>query len=156
MAPRRTSSQIDSAKCSEIAESCACFNFRKASRSVTQLFDRMLAPVELRSTQFVVLVASQVLGPCGFARLARELVMDRSTITRNLQPLLSQGYLKASGKGGRRGKTVEITAEGQDKLASAVPYWEKAQAQLMTRLGADFRRMMTDLSMVVSATKQSA
>ncbi len=66
---RDSQSQLDMAKFSEMASSCACFQFRKASRSVTQLYDQILAPVGLRSTQVVILVASQVLGTCGFARL---------------------------------------------------------------------------------------
>ena len=36
--------EIDQKKLAEMARTCACFNFRKASRSVTQLFDQILAP----------------------------------------------------------------------------------------------------------------
>jgi DNA-binding MarR family transcriptional regulator len=141
-------------KCVQMVSTCACFNFRKASRSVTQLYDQILAPIGLRSTQIVILLASQVLGPCGFARLAREMVMDRSTITRNLQPLVSQGLLKVTGKIGRGGKTVEITPAGQQMLADAVPYWEEAQGRLLTHLGQDrWDRVMADLSGVVGANR---
>lgn len=151
---RDSQSRLDMAKFSEMASSCACFQFRKASRSVTQLYDQILAPIGLRSTQVVILVASQVLGPCGFARLARELVMDRSTITRNLQPLVAQGLLKVSGKIGRGGKSVEITPAGQQALGSAVPYWEEAQGQLRKHLGPDrWDRVMADLSSVVGSTR---
>ncbi len=154
---RDSQSQLDMAKFSEMASSCACFQFRKASRSVTQLYDQILAPVGLRSTQVVILVASQVLGTCGFARLARELVMDRSTITRNLQPLVAQGLLKVTGKIGRGGKSVEITAAGQEALKNAVPYWEEAQDLLRRHLGQDrWDRVMTDLSNVVGATRGNA
>jgi DNA-binding MarR family transcriptional regulator len=151
---RDSQSRFDTAKFTEMATSCACFQFRKASRSVTQMYDQILAPIGLRSTQVVILVASQVLGPCGFARLARELVMDRSTITRNLQPLVAQGLLKVTGKIGRGGKSVEITAAGQQALMNAVPYWDEAQGQLRSHLGQDrWDRVMTDLSNVVGATR---
>jgi DNA-binding MarR family transcriptional regulator len=83
-------------------------------------------------------------------RLARELVMDRSTITRNLQPLISQGFLQVSGKSGRAGKKVEITPAGQQKIAEAAPLWEAAQAQLLATLGQDrWSRVMSDLHVVV-------
>ena len=88
--------EIDRAKLAEMARTCACFNFRKASRSVTQLFDQILAPTGLRSTQLVILMTGQLLGPSSIARLARELVMDRSTLTRNLKPLLNLGMLQLS------------------------------------------------------------
>ncbi len=55
-------------KLAEMAHTCACFNFRKASRSVTQLFDHG-APTGLRSTQLVILMTSQLLGPSSIARL---------------------------------------------------------------------------------------
>src|SRR5215475_8470111 len=92
-------------KYADMVANCACFNLRKASRTVTQLFDQILAPCGLRSTQLTILLAAKVLGPCGLARLARELVMDRSTITRNLLPLVKAGYLKVTGRNGRSGKS---------------------------------------------------
>ncbi len=83
--------------------------------------------------------------------------MDRSTITRNLQPLVAQGLLKVTGKIGRGGKSVEITAAGQEALVSAVPYWEEAQTQLRRHLGQDrWDRVMGDLSNVVEATRGNA
>src|SRR5690606_5138065 len=97
---RNRNSPIDLEKCVEIAATCACFNFRKVSRTVTQLFDQVLAPLGLRSTQLVILVAAQVFGPVGMTQLARELLMDRSTITRNLRPLVAMGLLKLTGKSG--------------------------------------------------------
>jgi DNA-binding MarR family transcriptional regulator len=158
MAPKRQiteeSDDVDRDECLEIIGTCACFNFRKASRSVTQLFDQILAPIGLRSTQLTILVAAQVLGPCGLARLARELVMDRSTITRNIHPLVTQSLLQVTGKSGRGGKSVQITKEGQQALLSAVPYWKEAQGQLLNRMGKDrLDRVMVDLSNVVDATR---
>jgi DNA-binding MarR family transcriptional regulator len=151
MVTRSSPIAIDQAKCHEMVTNCACFNFRKASRSVTQLFDQTLSPIGLRSTQLVILLASQELGASGMVRLARELVMDRSTITRNLQPLISQGFLNVSGKSGRAGKKVEITPAGQKKIAEAVPYWEKAQSALLSTLGQDrWTRVMRDLHIVVA------
>jgi DNA-binding MarR family transcriptional regulator len=161
MAPKRPSSSqtadIDREKCLEIIGTCACFSFRKASRSVTQLFDQTLAPIGLRSTQLTILVAAQVLGPCGLARLARELVMDRSTITRNIHPLVSQEMLQVTGKSGRGGKSVVITKLGQQALLSALPYWKEAQGQLLQRMGKDrLERVMVDLGNVVDAARATA
>src|SRR5476651_2814628 len=66
--------ESDESKLAEMARTCACFNFRKASRSVTQLFDQILAPTGLRSTQLVILMTGQLLGPSSIARLAQDLV----------------------------------------------------------------------------------
>ena len=150
MAPRDSRKEIDRDTCLEIIGDCAAFNFRKASRSVTQLFDQILAPSGLRSTQLTILVATQVLSPCGLGRLARELVMDRSTVTRNLQPLIAQGFLKVTGKTGRTGKTIIVTESGREAMRSALPYWKEAQAVLLNRIGEDrWERVLIDLFHVV-------
>src|SRR5215813_7592579 len=109
----------DDRKLAEMARTCACFNFRKASRSVTQLFDQVLAPSGLRSTQLVILITSQLLGPSSIARLARELVMDRSTLTRNLKPLLSTGLLQFVRASSSKHKSVELTQQGRAALVNA-------------------------------------
>jgi DNA-binding MarR family transcriptional regulator len=151
---RSHASQIDRDKCLEIVGTCASTNFRKASRSVTQLFDQYLAPIGLRSTQLTILVAAQVFGPCSLGRLASELVMDRTTITRNIQPLVNQGLLQVTGKTGRGGKSVEITKAGQEAMVSAVPFWKEAQGHLMRRMGKDrWDRVMVDLTSVVEASR---
>ena len=147
---------IDQKKLAEMARTCACFNFRKASRSVTQLFDQILAPSGLRSTQLVILITGQLLGPSSIARLARELVMDRSTLTRNLKPLMHLGLLQFSQGDGGKYKSVEVTPAGQAALLRSAPYWERAQSHLVNRFGADsWNHIMTDLAAIVEATRSS-
>ena len=149
--------EIDEKKLAEMARTCACFNFRKASRSVTQLFDQVLAPSGLRSTQLVILVTGQLLGPSSIARLARELVMDRSTLTRNLKPLMNLGLLRLSQGDGGKHKSVEVTAEGQAAVLRSAPYWEQAQSHLVNRFGSDsWNHIMNDLAAIVEATRSSA
>jgi DNA-binding MarR family transcriptional regulator len=149
--------EIDNSKLAEMARTCACFNFRKASRSVTQLFDQILAPTGLRSTQLVILMTGELLGPSSIARLARELVMDRSTLTRNLKPLLNMGMLQLSKAETGKHKSVELTTDGRAALNKAAPYWERAQSHLVTRFGPDnLNRIMGDLGGVIEATRSSA
>jgi DNA-binding MarR family transcriptional regulator len=149
--------EIDDRKLAEMARTCACFNFRKASRSVTQFFDQILAPTGLRSTQLVILITAQLLGPSSIARLARELVMDRSTLTRNLKPLLKMGMVRFTHDESGKQKTVELTVDGQGALLKSAPYWEQAQSHLIGRFGIDtWNRLMGDLAAIVDATRASA
>jgi DNA-binding MarR family transcriptional regulator len=140
----------------EVARTCACFNFRKVSRSVTQYFDQALAPTGLRSTQLVILIAGQHSGPASIARLARDLVMDRSTLTRNLKPLVNSGLLALVKSENARQKLVTVTAAGRKALLGAVPYWRKAQDQLVARLnGCRWDELMTELGGIVEATRSA-
>jgi len=149
--------EIDDKKLAEMARTCACFNFRKASRSVTQLFDQILAPTGLRSTQLVILMTARLLGPSSIARLARELVMDRSTLTRNLKPLMNMGLLQFThGESGKH-KSVELTVDGAAALIRSAPFWEQAQSHLVNRFGEEaWNRIMADLTAIVEATRHSA
>lgn len=150
-------SAISADKLGEMARTCACFNFRKASRSVTQLFDQALAPTGLRSTQLVILITSELLGPSSIARLARELVMDRSTLTRNLKPLLNSDLLRISKAEHAKQKMVATTDIGRLALVNAVPYWERAQKHLVERLGTShWDELMRELAGIVETTRAAA
>lgn len=140
----------------QAAQTCACMNLRKATRVVTQLFDETLAPTGLRSTQFVVLVSACLAGPCSIARLARELVMDRSTLTRNLKPLVDRGLICTTSPEGVRVRTVELTDSGRQALAGAIPYWQQAQARIIEQFGQDhWNRITDDLQEITRITATS-
>src|SRR5579884_2504423 len=65
-------------------ELCNCLAIRQAARHVSQLYDRYLAPTGLRGTQFSILAKLRRLGPTTINALARDLVMDRTTLGRNI------------------------------------------------------------------------
>src|SRR5471030_1864209 len=101
-------------------------------------------------------MTGQLLGPSSIARLARELVMDRSTLTRNLKPLLNLGMLQLSKAETGKHKSVELTVDGRNALIKAAPYWERAQSHLVSRFGPEnMNRIMSDLGGVVDATRSS-
>lgn len=119
----------------EIAANCACFNVRKAARAITQLYDHILKPTGLRGTQFTVLVALSIRGHIGISQLADVLVMERTTLTRNLKPLEKQGLISISEGSDRRTRSVILTAEGREKIKETIPYWEQAQEIIAGGLG---------------------
>ena len=129
--------QPNAAQLAEIAETCACLNVRKAARAITQLFDEVLQPTGLRSTQFPLLVVVALLGEAPVTQLAEELVMDRTTLARNLKPLESLGLLTVEAGTDQRRHLVRLTERGREALARALPYWEQAQHQVVTRLGQE-------------------
>ena len=127
--------QPNAAQLAEIEATCACSNVRKAARAVTQLFDELLQPTGLRSTQFTLLVAVALLGEAPAMQLSRALLMDRTTLARNLKPLESLGLLTVEAGTDRRRHLVRLTERGRQALARALPSWEQAQHQVVTRLG---------------------
>jgi DNA-binding MarR family transcriptional regulator len=150
--PQKKNAAPDAKTLAEAARICACFNFRKASRAVTQFFDAVLQPSGLRSTQFVILVRIGADGSPNLPDLARSLNVDRTTLTRNLQPLVREGLLRISLGREERASAVRLTAKGRRQLGATVPLWEKAQTRFVERFGgARWPSMLADLNRVVDA-----
>jgi DNA-binding MarR family transcriptional regulator len=128
-------------------EDCNCFVVRSAARHVTQLYDQFLTPVGLHVTQFSILAKLKRLGPMTINALAKEMVMDRTTLGRNVQPLERDGLIKieASATDGRA-KELHLTKAGEKRLVAGREAWEQAQARFESRFGAkrtaDFRAML--------------
>lgn len=119
----------------EVVSTCACFNLRKAARTVTQHFDEILKPSGLLITQFTILVAVEMAQTATINQLAEILVMDRTTLTRNLKPLEREGWLKIESGRDRRTREIGLTPEGKAILAKALPLWKQAQDSVVEAFG---------------------
>ncbi len=138
-------------KLKEIAMNCTCFNIRKAARVITQLFDETLKPSGLRVTQFTVLVGISIVGKVTVSQLARRLVMDRTTLTRDLRPLEKQGLVRIVEGEDRRTRLLALTPHGHEVLTKTLPKWEKAQARVLHGLGEKrWGALLGNLSAIVS------
>ena len=128
-------------------EDCNCFVVRSAARHLTQLYDQFLAPVGLHVTQFSILAKLKRLDPMTINALAKEMVMDRTTLGRNVQPLERDGLIKieASATDGRA-KELRLTKAGEKRLEAGREAWVQAQARFEDRFGvkraADFRAIL--------------
>jgi DNA-binding MarR family transcriptional regulator len=129
------SSKVSKKDMEYFATQCASFNFRKAARVITQLFDNELQPVGLRSTQLVVLLAAGIYENATMSKLADVIVADRTTLTRALKPLFVKGYLKSVTGKDKRKTSIVLTDKGHQIVLKSVPYWTKAQSHVIKTLG---------------------
>src|SRR5918911_5376700 len=126
---------------------CACFNTRKASRALTQLYDDVLRPSGLRITQFTLLMVLRGYGAMSINRLAEAMVTDRTTLTRNLAILQERGLVRVQPGSDARVRMVELTEAGDEVAISAYPLWQKAQALVAKRMGQGrLGQLLADLS----------
>lgn len=147
---------LDPALLQAASTECVCANLRRASRAVTQLYDRILGPTGLRGTQVSVLVALGRAGAAPSAKIAGYLGMDPTTLSRNLAPLVRAKLVAFTpGDADRRVKLVTLTPAGRVKLAAALPYWETAQREMVEALGHDrwnpLRAELTELTTIAGA-----
>ncbi len=135
---------------------CTCANLRMAARAVTQAYDRALAPVDLKLTQFTLMSTLERLGTAPLTVLAEKLVMDRTTLTRNLKPLIDRGLVEASGIDDKRVRQLSLSKDGLKLLRKAWPRWEKVQAEIVRGLGPDhWQRLLDGLAIAVTVSGDS-
>src|SRR5258705_4813394 len=93
-----------------------CFAIRQAARYVTQLYDRHLAQVGLKTTQFSIMCRLRRRKWMTMKELADAMVMERTTLVRAIQPLQRDGlvFTEAS-KSNRRVLTVMLTTAGEER-----------------------------------------
>ena len=114
---------------------CVCFNTRKVARLLGQVYDRALEPSGLKNTQFAALAVANEYEGISIAELSREMEIERTTLTRNLQVLERDGLVRIGPGADGRSKTVVVTAKGRRKLAAAMSLWTAAQKQVLREFG---------------------
>jgi DNA-binding MarR family transcriptional regulator len=117
---------------------CASFNFRRAARAVTRLYDVAFQGTKIRSTQFTILIAVAKAQPASISTLGSILVIDSTTLTRSLSKLKKQGLISISKRAERRQRFVTLTEAGVIALEQALPAWRAAQERFEKAIGADF------------------
>ena len=110
---------------------CTNHKLRQLSRAVTRHYDAYIAPTGLKNTQYSLLSHVVELGPIRPSDLAQSMRLDASTLTRNLQPLLAQGWLRQGPGEDARSRLIEATDAGRAKRA-----WKQAQLALNARVGS--------------------
>jgi DNA-binding MarR family transcriptional regulator len=106
---------------------CACSAARRRSRELTRFYERAMRGSGLRASQFTLLATLIQTGPTPATRLADFLGLERTTLTRNLRPLLRDGLVVIEEGVDRRVHRVAVTAKGQEAARAAFPFWRKAQ-----------------------------
>lgn len=114
---------------------CVCGRLRRASRALTQLYDDAMAPCGLRVTQFSLLRALDREGPMRITALAGASMLDRTAISRALDPLVAQGLVKVAAGRDARTREASLTRAGKAALGKATAYWARAQQEVHRRLG---------------------
>lgn len=128
---------------------CCCFNLRKVTRAVTQFFDRQLESADIRATQFTLLLTLTASSGKTLTEMAQGLVMDRTTLTRNLKPLEKTGLIMTIPLVDKRTKGYILTEKGKLTIQKALPLWKKAQEHLVGQLGEDrYARLLSELGFV--------
>jgi DNA-binding MarR family transcriptional regulator len=118
-----------------IAADCVASKVRRLSRKVSRIYDEELRSHRVKISQVAILVAVARLGPVQPVTLGRRLSIEKSTLTRNVQRMVAQGWISA--RPGPEGNTqlLTLTPKGARLLRQAAPRWRRAQKRAQTLLG---------------------
>jgi DNA-binding MarR family transcriptional regulator len=110
---------------------------RKLNRMVTSIYDGALANAGLKTSQFSVLVAVANRKQARPGDLTKQLELDESTVSRNVERMCARGWLRLVQDADRRSHLIEVTDKGHTLIRKCLPAWQKAQAEVSRRLGTD-------------------
>jgi DNA-binding MarR family transcriptional regulator len=116
---------------------CNCLNIRRASRAVTQFYDKVLEPSGLKITQLSLLRYIELLGPIAISELAKAMRIDRTTLNRNMKPLADASLIAINPGKDPRTRQVVLTEAGKAAMVTAWELWGEAQAELKEYLGEE-------------------
>jgi DNA-binding MarR family transcriptional regulator len=126
-----------------------------ASRVITRHYDHALAPLGISTSAYSILSRTSREGPLPLGTLASRLAMDRTTLSRELTPLLDAGLVTATtDRGDRRRRVVALTRKGTALVERARPVWAEAQKEVVHEFGvARTKKLIAELHTLVGAAR---
>lgn len=128
---------VEKEKITDIASRCASVRTLMTARSITRLYDQALKNAGITGTQFSLLVAIGSHNFNSISELGDALNIEKSTLSRNLKPLIDAGLIEREKANVSRAITHRLTAAGQAKLVAAYPLWQAAQSRVEEELSQD-------------------
>ncbi len=131
---------------SQIADvNCIGMPVRRVARVVSAHYDTWLKPVGLKGTQFTLLNAVFLKPRLSIGRLSEQLLMDRTTLNRNLKPLERRGLIRSELGEDLRMRNLVLTCKGEKTLYDALPLWKDAQTGVKELMGSRLKALSSDL-----------
>ena len=118
-----------------MGDECLAFRVRALNRVITNLYDAALEPFGITVNQATMLIMLSLVGEAGPGRIGQVLIMEKSTVSRNLERMRKQGWIGTAGRDGGKDQVVTVTAKGRKMLGAFHPAWEKAQKDAAKLLG---------------------
>jgi DNA-binding MarR family transcriptional regulator len=130
---------------------CTNSAIRRAARQLGQLYDDIVAPAGLKSTQFTLIAQIGVSGSPSLKALAEAMVMDLSALGHTLKPLIRDELVElVPDEKDKRVKRARLTSFGKAKQNEMLGLWREAQDRFDNAFGqeqsAEIRRALALIS----------
>ncbi len=145
MKSRGTQSEVLQAA-NRVAGCCLATRVRLLNRTITGIYDDALRPLGMTSGQMTMLVVIAQNGPIAPGHVAKALNMEKSTVSRNIDRMHSNGWVTVSPGETDRTQCVSLSAKGRRLFDKSLPLWETAQAQAEALLGKSGARSISGVA----------
>jgi len=131
----------------KIGSACLLMRIRLISRVITGIYDKHLRDLKISSAQFALLDAIYQAQPATRAEIGRQQHLDRSTLTRHLKVVLSEGWVEETRHGADgRSRPIVLTKLGSDSLHHAETAWRAAQVEAKDLLGKNGENVVMNIA----------
>ncbi|MGB0929366.1 MAG: MarR family winged helix-turn-helix transcriptional regulator [Chitinophagales bacterium] len=117
--------------------SCLCARISWCERVISGIYRKHLSHFDLTNSQLTILMVINRMGSVSQADLSKMLVLEKSSVSRNMKRLLASDYIKRG-----KARKLEITIEGKTLLEKLIPAWDAAKAEVNEMLGEDGQKAM--------------
>jgi DNA-binding MarR family transcriptional regulator len=107
------------------------------SRAISGVYDEALRPLGLRVSQMNIMAAVSRMGGANPGEISRTLLLEKSTLSRDVERLIERRWLEALPGRDARSHRLRLTRKGDKLLADATPAWRRAQRRARAMLGDD-------------------
>jgi DNA-binding MarR family transcriptional regulator len=106
---------------------CMATNVRRAARAVSRRYDHELRGFGVTAAQFALLGSLLTHEDRPVSELAEFHVMERTSLTRNLDVLERRGLISCRHAEAGNGRLSRLTPEGRSLIDELVPQWRQTQ-----------------------------
>lgn len=115
-------------------QQCIGARVRRLSRIVDGYYRKCLAGYDITENQMTILFVLNTMGKVEQGKIGEVLVLERSTVSRNVKLLEKQKLLSRTAA---YRPEIALTEEGQDLVNTLIPHWEKVMDELYEKLESE-------------------
>lgn len=116
---------------------CNCMGIRRAARAVTQFYDDVVKSSGLSVAQLSLLRHLEMSKPITISELAKIMRIDRTTLNRNMKPMIKDGYINVTPGKDSRTREIMLTETGKAAVVNGWALWREAQASIKEYMGEE-------------------
>lgn len=120
-----------------VAQNCMFNKIRTVSRYITNVYTGALRDIGITPVQFSMLTVIQILKEGNINDLSSALNMDRTTLNRNLKPLIREEIIYVNESNDKRERRITITKKGEEIYEIGYIKWQKVQDEFKVSIGED-------------------